>query len=605
MPIRELIQFFIHKLEVGGGARVLRLFLLLLVIFGVGVLYDLRDYRNLSTPEGMDAAQLARNISTGQGYTTKFIRPLSLYLVQRQNEGKGPTGAGTTNFDFARIQAHPDLANPPVYPLVLAGLMKVLPFHWTVDLKGAFWSDNGRFSRYQPDFLITVFNQMLLLAVAVAVFFLARKLFDQNVAWLSAVLTICCEVLWRFSNSGLSTLLLILIFLGLTWCVLKIEELAREATPRQNHLLGWVILAGATVAVGALTRYAFGWLILPVALFLTMFSGRRGAAHAVLAVGVFAIILAPWLVRNYIIGGTLFGTAGFAPMEGTSLYPQYTLPRSIHPVFYGFVLKPFLAKLAVNARGILSNDLPTLGGSWASAFFLAGLMLQFRKTAAQRMRYFVLLCLGVLIFTQALGRTQLSDESPTVNSENLLILLAPLVFIYGASFFLTLLEQIQLPVLELRYPIVGGFVVLSCLPMIFTLLPPTPSPVVYPPYFPPDIQQVSRWMRPDELMMSDVPWAVAWYGDRDCVWLSLNVNNDFYDINDNIKTVSALYLTPVTMNGKYLTDWKLTPPDSWGNFIIQFVVLNQPSSFPLHDAPTGYSRDRLFLTDFPRWRINK
>ena len=46
--------------------------------------------------------------------------------------------------------------------------------------------------------------------------------------------------------------------------------------------------------------------------------------------------------------------------------------------------------------------------------------------------------------------------------------------------------------------------------------------MVYPPYFPPEIQQIAGWMKPDELMMSDVPWAVAWYGDRQCVWLSLD-----------------------------------------------------------------------------------
>jgi hypothetical protein len=57
------------------------------------------------------------------------------------------------------------------------------------------------------------------------------------------------------------------------------------------------------------------------------------------------------------------------------------------------------------------------------------------------------------------------------------------------------------------------------------------------------------------------------------------------------------------MNGKFLTDWKLTPADSWGNFIIRTVIQSQPSTFPLREAPTGYLPDRLFLTDYPRWKI--
>jgi len=55
-----------------------------------------------------------------------------------------------------------------------------------------------------------------------------------------------------------------------------------------------------------------------------------------------------------------------------------------------------------------------------------------------------------LIVVQALGRTALSDDSPDINSENLLVLLAPLVIVYGTSLFFLLLEQVALPFLQLR-----------------------------------------------------------------------------------------------------------------------------------------------------------
>jgi hypothetical protein len=94
-------------------------------------------YRNLATPEAMDAAQLARNISEGKGYTTLFIRPLSLYLVQKHNAGgmRRPRSPARNPRFRANQTAHPDLANPPVYPVVLAGLMKVLPFQYAVELE--------------------------------------------------------------------------------------------------------------------------------------------------------------------------------------------------------------------------------------------------------------------------------------------------------------------------------------------------------------------------------------------------------------------------------------------------------------------------------------
>ena len=385
MYIGEWVQNLIHKLEIGVGRRVLRITALTLVVMALAVLYDLRAYRNFSAPEAMDAAQLARNIADGKGYTTLFIRPFSLYLVQRHNEARqagAPVHAGA---DFAQIQtAHPDLANPPVYPVVLAGLMKVLPFHFDVEMKKPFWSDGGRFLRYQPDFLIAVFNEILLLVVVALTFLLARKLFDPAAAWLSALLVLGCALLWRFSVSGLSTLLLMVIFLGLTWCMLKIEELAREPQPRLEWLFGLAVAAGVLAGVGALTRYAFGWVIIPVVVFLALFGGQRRMWQVTAALGAFAMVLTPWMIRNWMVSGTPFGTAGYAIAEGAT-FPGTVLERSAHPdLTYVFLLKPIVHKFFGNLRGIFENDLPKLGGSWAAMFFLAGLLLGFRSTAARR-----------------------------------------------------------------------------------------------------------------------------------------------------------------------------------------------------------------------------
>jgi len=605
MRIAEIIQTAIHKLEVGGGARFLRFILLALAVFGLALREDLHAYRNFSTPEAMDSAQLARNLSEGKGYTTLFIRPFSLYLMQKHNEAKSPVAFTNTDSDFAQIKAmHPDLANAPVYPLVLAGLMKVWPFHYGIELKKPFWSDGGKFSRYKPDFQIAVFNEILLLTAVVMAFFLARKLFDSHVAWLSAVLMIGCELFWRFSLSGLSTMLLLVIFLGLVWCIVQIEEAARAPQQRANRLLFLSLAAGALVGASALTRYSFGWTIIPVAIFLFFFSGQRRVLHTLVAVALFAVVLTPWVIRNFEVSGTPFGTAGFAVMEGTYVFPQLQLERSLHPdLAYASQLKPYLYKLMANARDILTNGLTNLGGSWASAFFLAGLLLGFRSFGARRFRYFLLMCLGTLILVQALGRTQLSDESPEVNSENLLVLLAPLVFIYGVSLFFTLLDRIQWPAPQLRYVVIAAFAMLCCLPKIFALLPPGVSPVAYPPYYPPDIQQTAGWMKENELMMSDVPWAVAWYGNRQCVWLTPDAQDSFFELNDNIKPVQALYLTPEMLDGKFLSDFIRTREYSWGNFIVQVELESQiPPKFPLRHAPSGFLPERLFLTDWERWK---
>jgi 4-amino-4-deoxy-L-arabinose transferase-like glycosyltransferase len=599
------LQNWIHKLEVGAGRKVLRVVTLVVALLALVFVYDLRCYRNFSTEEAMDSAQLARNISEGKGYTTSFIRPFSLYLVQKHNHAKSAAASASTNADFAQIQtAHPDLANPPVYPIVLAALMKVLPFNFTVETKKPFWTESGRFIRYQPEFLIALFNEILLVAVAVLTFFFARKLFDPIVAWISTLLVLGCELLWRFSVSGLSTMLLVVIFMGLAWCVLKIEEAASETQPRPGRLLGLAASAGFLVGVGALTRYAFGWTIIPVVVFLILFGGQRRGVNALAAFGAFAIVLAPWLVRNFVVSGTLFGTAGHAVTEGTFIFPEFRLERSINPdLTNAFWLKPYFYKFLANLRSIFQNDLPKLGGSWAGMLFLAGLLLGFRSTTARRLRYFLLMCLVAFVAAQALGRTQLSAESPDVNSENLIVLAVPLAFIYSTVFFLTFLEQMKLRRAQLRYVVIAAFVLVSCLPLICSLAPPKNSPLAYPPYYPPDIQKAAGWMKENELMMSDVPWAVAWYGQRQCVWQTLDAKDEFFAINDYIKPVQALYLTWQAMDGKLVSDCIRGGDNSWGNFALKALSQNQlPTGFPLRNSPTSIASG-IFLTDRMRWAL--
>jgi hypothetical protein len=601
------IQEIIHFVEVGAGKRLFRFVLPVLAVLGLAILYDFRAYRNFSTTEAMDSAQLARNISEGKGYTTLFVRPLSLYLVQQKNQSKAMPSSPDSPPDYAQVKtAHPDLANPPVYPLVLAGLMKILPFHFSVNLKGGFWANNGVFWRYQPDFLIAVFNELLLVVSALVAFFIAKKLFDERVAWLSFVLMLGCELLWRFSASGMSTILLMLDFLALAWCILKTEELGSEPQADTMQILFWAAVAGILTGLGALTRYSFGWTIIPVVIFLLLFSGPGRLLNTIAAFAAFAIVLTPWIVRNLAIGGVPFGTAGYSIFEGTSLAPGVQLERSLHPeILNALWPSPYGYKLLANLAPLFQGDLFKLGGSWVSILFFAGLLLGFRSPGVRRMRYFLMMCLGMFIVVQSLGRTSLSDDSPEINSENLLVLVVPLVFIFGAAFFFILLDQMTLPMAELRYVVIGIFIALCCLPLFFAMYFKT-SPVRYPPYYPPDIERTAGWMKPNELMMSDAPWAVAWYGQRQCAWMTEDANSQFFALNDYIKPVSALYLTMRTIDGRLVSDCFRGGQDSWGRFTIEALAQNKiPGGFPFHHAPSGSAAisSGLFLTDVDRWKL--
>jgi 4-amino-4-deoxy-L-arabinose transferase-like glycosyltransferase len=604
----DLLQNFIHKLEVGGGTRYFRIALGVLAVFLLAAGYNWRAFRNMSTQEAMDSAQLARNIAQGKGYTTLFVRPFSMFLLRQHNQEKLGVPAPGTIPDFSEIkERHPDIANPPVYPVVLAGLMKVLPFEYTLPSKPqGFWSHNNGFWRHQPDFFISMFNQFLFFVVLVLLFFLARRLFDRPVAWLATLLTLGSELLWRFNVSGLSTVLLLLIFMGLAWCAVLLEAETREPRWGQAGIFVLAGLAGVLVALGGLTRYGFGWLILPLVLFIVVVTGRQRIVLALTAFIAFAAVFSPWIVRNYSVSGTPFGTAGYALVENTYLFSEHRLERSLEPDLHRLAPSAFWQKLFINTRQIAQNDLPKLGGNWVVAFFLVGLLISFHNPATQRLRYFLIASLAILVVIQALGRTQLSDDSPEINSENLLVLLVPLVMAYGVSLFFLLLDQIELPFRELRYVILAAFVGLTCLPMIFVFLPPRTIPVAYPPYNPPAIQVAAGWTKENELTMSDLPWAMAWYGQRQCVWLTLNLQPDFYAINDYQKGVQELYLTRATLDSRFLSSWLSSGEQSWGTFMLGCLVRrsqNQPgppAGFPLHYWQLGWPENFL-LTAREHW----
>ena len=305
------LQEWIYRLEVGQGVRVVRWVLAILALLTLTAVYDWREYRNFSTAEAMDVAQLARNIAEGEGYTTRFIRPLSIHLVeQRQMELNQRTN------DLALLlSGHPDLANPPVYPVLLAGLIKVLPLDWEIP-RGV------PFSRYPPEVVIGFFNQALFFVAIFLAFRLAGRLFDSSVAWITTLVLAGSDLFWRFSVSGLSTMLLALLYLGLVWCLVFMEEASRQSRRRGAWFAAMAWLAGALVGLGALTRYSFGWLILPVLVFFAFHFGQRRVVLCLAAMVAFAGVLAPWLARNYQCSGTLFGSAGYSVVEDTPPLPM-------------------------------------------------------------------------------------------------------------------------------------------------------------------------------------------------------------------------------------------------------------------------------------------
>jgi 4-amino-4-deoxy-L-arabinose transferase-like glycosyltransferase len=432
-------------------------------------------------------------------------------------------------------------------------------------------------------------------------------LFDEEAAWIATLCLLGVELLWRFSVSGLSTMLLLLIVSGLFWLMHLLETEARQQKPGLKRIVFLSVGAGLLVGLAALTRYSTLWMIIPVVAFLITFGARYRFLSSGIVVAVFLLLLLPWVGRNIHLSGLPFGTATHAVVETTpgGEYPEDELQRSLHADVQGSDYLQARYKLVQNLRTVAEEDLMNLGGTWVPWFFAAGLMVAFRNPATQRLRYFVLMALGTFVIVQALGKTKLSVDTPTVNSENLLILLLPALVIYGVAFFLMLLDNIRWSAPVFRRIVVVLFVIVSAMSLLLTLAPPRTNAVVYPPYFPPDIQKIGSWMKEDELMMSDIPWAVAWYGDRQCMWLTLNAQDDFYAINDYQKAVRGLYLSRATTDAKLFSVFRGSEL-TWGRFAITALNNQVPEGFTLRSSvtPGRLLSGQVFLADWARWRAS-
>jgi hypothetical protein len=376
-------------------------------------------------------------------------------------------------------------------------------------------------------------------------------------------------------------------------------------------------IAGALIGLGALTRYGFGLMIVPALLFTVLAAGPRRVAASLTMLAAFGIVLVPWVVRNYDVSGTPFGTAGYALLHGAG-FSGHELERSLSPdVEFG--VRPLIHKLLANSRILLSSEFFGLAGGWAMALFLASLLVGFRSHRIRRMRLFLVLSVCTLFVVQALGRTELSADSPVFNSENYLVVLTPFIVVYGVALFYVLLDQIQFSFRQLRYAAKSGFVLLLWLPLILANLPPRGIPLVYPPYYPSSIQRAAGYFKEQELLMSDVPWAVAWYGRRQCVWYTLNAvhppgdpTNDetFFAINDLQKTINGLYVSPQGMNVRLQSEL-LQGEGGWGQLILNVLARRGqdlpaeqavPGAFPLKAVnKNSLAEQQILLADWPRW----
>ncbi len=196
-------------------------------------------------------------------------------------------------------------------------------------------------------------------------------------------------------------------------------------------------------------------------------------------------------------------------------------------------------------------------------------------------------------------------EEQGMIANQLHLLFVPIMTCYGLAYLLVQWNRLEIEMRVARIAFLTLLFVICAWPMVFSF-PPFAGPksgVRWPPYVPPYISVLNDWMRPEEIIASDMPWAISWYADRRSLWLPDTVKafTEFHDYGIFGAPVNGLYLTPISGSQNALGDILKGEYRDWAAVILRSLDITK---FPLKWATLlGLENECVFFADTDRQRI--
>ncbi len=432
-----------------------------------------KNFTALHRPEAMDAAQLGRHISNGEGYRTTLLRPISL-----------DPRLHTT--------LQPEIQHAPLYPLLLA-----IGFN----LLGGGGDDVAK-----GDHTVALLATLLGLATALLVYLLALRLFNRTTAGLAALLVSLNVGFLSACVEGAELPLLALLATLLAFLIFRHTGRVRESA--------W---CGATCGLLYLADFAMLPLFVPVAAVVTLSQPSRRRAHLLACLLGLLLFVGPWLVRDWRVTGRPLGaTRSRVLAEATDRYPQTTLyrvPVEQAPTSLGFLrTRPReVAKKTVQNFGALEAKFPAvLEGALLLLLGLA-IFADLGRRAAYRVRWALLSGAALLILNLAVGDSRFDQ----------LYAFLGVVAVLGVGAFVRLVKARSFSpraqaLLLAALLAVGSAQLLMTIALRVRPLTPDRQSLTY----------LREQVPADALILTDEPWAVAWYAKRPALWLPMEPGPD-------------------------------------------------------------------------------
>jgi hypothetical protein len=533
-----------NKLGGMDAAVLIRRLLFFIVLFGLVFYYLVLNFRGLTDPNGMEQAQIGREIARGNGATTKVIRPAAIWQAQKIEKTD-------INLDGFYDTYHSPL-NPYIYGAVLKAVEGGdFEKYQLKDKKGKKTN-----TIYRLDQVISAVSIIFFLIAVGINYLLISRIFDVRIAGVTALLMILSELMWKFTQTGLPQMLMLMLFS----CALFFIYQAIESSQENRLTIGSVAIAAIFLALLALAHWLTIWIALGFVIYAAFFLRPKGVG-GLITLGMLLIFSSYFMIKNLEWTGTPGGTA-FLTLYGGLTESQETIMRTSDPSDQTYRLLYNLRSLLVNVSTTLlrqtSNLYANFGSIVVAPLFFFALLHPFRRPSIAQFRWVILLMwlmgsLGMAIFG-------LSDR--TTDPNQLHILFAPIMAAYGMAFVSILWTRLDLPASSplMRIGHFAIVVILSAGPLILTVPRSIDGALarqkqgnmsVWPPYRPPVLNKILHdATEEDHVIFTDQPHAVAWYADRIAIWLPRKIG-EFEDleqlVEDQQLETAGILITPSSL----------------------------------------------------------
>lgn len=384
-------------------------------------------------------------------------------------------GAGFTT-NYIRPQMHsylpnlirpPDLTNSPLHVWLLAYLPGV----------------GGDDIQETLDVTITSLSICFYFLTALLLLYVGRKTCDEKTAFLAAIVYLFSLPVLQSVVGGSKD----------TFAAFIVTAYFLLVYLNKNESLILSLVLGAFLGLCYLTAYALLIMAIPLIVHILRSDYPTRYRHLAAVIVGLVVVTAPWMVRNLSCGGNAISGQPFASLLLSS--PAVVVKEANGP------MAKFMPQLADFYNSLIHSS-----GSVVLAFFLISPLVRLENPQLQKTKAIFWTSLVLVIFPSLLGSGQ-----PV-----LLPAFLPIAILFGTKTFMELIVDRTAGKEKLAKRLVGIFVVLNLLPFVVAVLFRGGGGT--------DLERVREarlgnisdmrdLMRPNEIVMTNAPECLSYYGD--------------------------------------------------------------------------------------------